>query len=178
MIVQRELLPGVFIIQVRRFVDARGEFVKTFHEEMFREIGIDVNWQEDFFSVSKAGVLRGMHFQLPPHDHEKLVYCISGRILDVVLDLRKTSEFYGQARSIELSSSDPHLVFIPKGMAHGFLALEDDSIVGYKTTVVHHPESDSGIHWDSFGYKWPTAHPMLSARDASFEGMQSFDSAF
>jgi len=178
MIIQSELFPGVFVIQTKRFVDERGEFVKTFHDGVFREIGIETNWREDFFSSSKAGVVRGMHFQLPPNEHDKLVYCISGKILDVVLDLRKSSGFYGQAKSVQLSSCDPYLIFIPKGLAHGFLALEDNSIVGYKTSVVHHPESDSGISWDSFGYEWPVDNPVISVRDASFCGFESFTSPF
>lgn len=150
-----EPLPGVKILRPFVFEDARGNFVKPFHEDQFAAHGIALTVREEFFSTSAAGVLRGMHFQLPPHAHQKLVYCITGRVLDVLLDLRRDSPTYGQSTGFELSAANRHLVHIPVGFAHGFLALEDNSCLVYKTDAVHAPSHDAGIRWDSFGFQWP-----------------------
>ena len=96
-----------------------------------------------------------MHFQLPPHDHDKLVYCIRGRVMDVLLDLRKSSPTYGRSFGNEISANNHLMLYIPKGVAHGFLSLEDDSVLVYKTTTIHFPSHDAGVRWDSFGYTWP-----------------------
>ena len=161
-------LPGVHLIEPKIFSDQRGDFVKTFHAPHFTELGITFLPVEEFFSTSNKGVLRGMHFQLPPFEHAKLVYCIQGAVLDVLLDLRKASESFGAHASAELSSLNRRMFFMPPGIAHGFLALVDNSIMVYKTSAVHAPVADSGVRWDSFNFNWPVADPMLSARDLSF----------
>jgi dTDP-4-dehydrorhamnose 3,5-epimerase/CDP-3, 6-dideoxy-D-glycero-D-glycero-4-hexulose-5-epimerase len=171
--------PGTCLLQPKVFEDFRGDFVKTFHAGLFSELGIDFAPVEEFFSTSKRGVLRGMHFQLPPHDHAKLVYCVRGRVLDVLLDLRRGSPTFGQAASAELSRQNHHQFFIPAGVAHGFLSLEDDSVMVYKTTSVHAPSHDSGVRWDSFGFDWQlTQPPIVSARDAAFATFPEFISPF
>ncbi len=134
--------------------------------------------RESFYSTSRRGVLRGMHFQTPPHSHAKLVYCIRGSALDVVVDLRKSSPRYGAAASAELSEKNHQQLFIPTGLAHGFLALESDTVLVYMTTTVHSPSHDMGIHWDSFGFDWGTEAPTLSARDARLPTLGAFDSPF
>jgi dTDP-4-dehydrorhamnose 3,5-epimerase len=172
-------LPGVHLLQPKVFEDNRGDFVKTYHEGAFHQLGIDFKPVEEFFSTSKEGVLRGMHFQLPPHDHAKLVYCIRGSVLDVLLDLRRGSSTYGQATSAVLSRQNHHQFFIPTGIAHGFLALEEDSVMVYKTTTVHAPSADFGVRWDSFAFTWPLdTNPILSARDAAFPALTNFASPF
>src|ERR1035437_8695910 len=124
-------LPGVAVIKPRVFEDERGGFVKTYHAGLFRDMGLELEPKEEFFSISRKGVIRGMHFQMPPSAHAKLVYCIAGRILDVVLDLRRSSGCYGSVFCSEISGVNREMVFIPAGCAHGFLALEDGTTTAY-----------------------------------------------
>lgn len=173
-----EPLPGAKLIEPSVFTDVRGSFVKTFHAPQFAEFGLAFAPMEEFFSTSAKGVLRGMHFQIPPQDHSKLVYCIAGRILDVLLDLRKSSPSFGQAVSAELSATNRQMFFIPSGIAHGFLALEDNAVTVYKTSTVHAPSHDRGIRWISFGFNWGVATPITSARDEEFPPLAMFESPF
>jgi dTDP-4-dehydrorhamnose 3,5-epimerase len=169
---------GLFVLQPRVYTDARGTFVKTFHEDYFRAAGIHFVPREEFFSVSARNVLRGMHFQIPPAAHAKLVYCITGRILDVVLDLRSDSPTCGQAVSRELSAANREMFFIPPGFAHGFLSLEDETVTIYKTDFPYAPEQDVGIIWNSFGFPWPVAQPIVSERDSKFPAWSAFQTPF
>ena len=171
-------LPGLQIIRPRIFRDERGSFVKTFHAGQFRELGLDFEPHEEFFSVSARGVLRGMHFQLPPAAHAKLVYCIVGSALDVVLDLRNNSPTFGRSCARELSATNREMFFIPAGFAHGFLALEDGATMVYQTSTVHSPAHDAGVRWDSFGFDWPVKTPALSERDKKFPVLRDFSSPF
>lgn len=173
-----EPLPGVKVLEPFIHRDFRGEFVKTFHEKQLAELGIQISLKEEFFSISSEGILRGMHFQLPPFAHQKLIYCIEGAVLDVVLDLRIGSPTYGHARGIPLSSENRHLIFIPVGFAHGFLSLRDQSCLIYKTDFTHVPSHDAGILWNSFDFDWPMESPKLSPRDQSFPGLKEFSSPF
>lgn len=174
-----EPLSGVKLIEPFHHEDCRGAFVKTFHEEMFAELGIFLTVREEFFSISAKNVLRGMHFQIPPHAHQKLVFCTHGRVLDVLIDLRIGSPSYGQSASFELSAANRHLVHIPVGVAHGFLSLEDGSCLVYKTDTVHEPSADAGILWNSFDFDWPlTSKPILSHRDEQHPTLAEFSSPF
>jgi dTDP-4-dehydrorhamnose 3,5-epimerase len=176
--IHSEPLPGAFVLEPRFFEDPRGNFLKTFHQPDFAALGMDFHPREEFFSTSHRAVVRGMHFQLPPHDHEKLVYCVRGAALDVVLDLRKASPGFGKFAGIELSAQNHRLFYIPRGVAHGFLSLHDDTIMIYKTSTVHVPTHDAGIRWDSFGFVWPVATPILSERDRLFPALADFNSPF
>lgn len=169
---------GLFVLRPNVFTDARGSFVKTYHHALFRELGIEFEPKEEFFSVSARGVLRGMHFQVPPQAHRKLVYCVAGRVLDVVLDLRADSPTYGQSFARELSAANRELLFIPIGCAHGFQAREDHSVMVYQTSTVHSPAHDTGIRWNSFGFDWPEPQPRLSERDQTFPAWADFKSPF
>jgi dTDP-4-dehydrorhamnose 3,5-epimerase len=170
--------PGTHLLQPKVFSDARGDFVKTYHAEVFAELGCSFVPAEEFYSTSRAGVLRGMHFQLPPHDHAKLVYCLAGSVHDVLLDLRRSSPTYGQSFGTELSGTNRRLLFVPSGVAHGFLAREEGSLLIYKTSTVHAPSHDAGVRWDSFGYRWPVAPDLVSPRDAAFLAWAEFSSPF
>ena len=121
-----------------------------------------------------------MHFQIPPHDHAKVVYVVSGKILDVILDLRKESSTYGQYFSVQLSAVDPSFLYIPSGMAHGFLSLEDNSKVLYMQTTTYSSECDKGILWNSFGVKWPllAQDAIISQRDLAHPPFADFTSPF
>lgn len=175
-----EPLPGVKILRPFVFEDTRGNFVKPYHQDQLAEHGIAMVIREEFFSTSAANVLRGMHFQTPPHAHQKLVYCITGRVHDVLLDLRKDSPTYGQAAGFELSSANRHVVHIPVGFAHGFLSHENRSCLIYKTDAVHAPAHDAGILWNSFGFEWPLAGqiPIISRRDLAHPALTDYASPF
>ncbi len=173
----KELLPGCMLLQPKRFEDQRGCFVKTYHEGLCAMLGVQLDIREEFYSVSHKDVIRGMHFQLPPHAHDKLVYCPLGAVCDVLLDLRAGAG-YGRVASAQLSGANGQLIFIPQGIAHGFVALAHDSLMIYKTTTVHTPESDCGIRWDSFGFDWGLSQPSLSDRDQKHPPLASFSTPF
>jgi dTDP-4-dehydrorhamnose 3,5-epimerase len=171
-------LPGLNVIRPNIFQDARGTFVKTFHCDVFRQLGLEFEPREEFFSISASNVVRGMHCQLPPAAHAKLVYCIVGRVLDVVLDLRKDSPTFGRSTARELNASSREMLFIPVGFAHGFLALEDGATMVYQTGSVHSPAHDAGVRWDSIGFDWPVKNPVLSGRDQKLPALRDFASPF
>lgn len=177
---EEQFIKGVFIIDPTRIEDTRGEFVKTYHFEAFREIVGSLELREEFFSISNKYTLRGMHFQRPPSAHNKLVYCTFGRILDVLVDLRKYSPTYGKSFSIELSHSNRKMLWIPKGVAHGFLSLADGSCVVYKTDFEHVPHDDLGLHWNSFDFSWPGDREqfIISSRDQKHPMLSNFTSPF
>lgn len=173
-------LAGLVSLEPKIFKDHRGSFVKTFHEGVFCELGLPFEAKEEFFSTSRLGVLRGMHFQSPPADHTKLVYCATGAVLDVVLDLRRQSPTYGKFHAGELNETNRRAFYIPTGFAHGFLALTEGALMVYKTSTVHVPACDAGVRWDSFGFDWPLGEmaPILSKRDAEFPALADFNSPF
>lgn len=171
-------LKGLVLIRPVFVEDNRGAFVKNFSEEAFSQAGINFTPKENFYSVSKQGVLRGMHFQAPPFAYDKLVYCVHGRIHDVVLDIRIGSPTYGQVWSGELDALRGDALFLPPGFAHGFHALEPDSIVAYSVSEVHNPKSDLGVHWDSFGHSWNCGHPIVSARDHALPRLEDLANPF
>jgi dTDP-4-dehydrorhamnose 3,5-epimerase len=176
-----EPLPGIRILRPFVFEDGRGNFVKPFHEGQLATHGIRLTVREEFFSTSSSNVLRGMHFQIPPDAHQKLVYCLTGRVLDVLLDLRKDSPAFGKTAAFELSAANRHVVHIPVGIAHGFLSLEENSCLIYKTDAVHVPQSDRGILWNSFGFEWPIppgVEPIISNRDLTHPPLDQFDNPF
>lgn len=158
--------------------DARGGFSKAFHNTSFREHGIDFRLRESYFSCSVKDVIRGMHFQLPPYQHHKLVYCPHGVIMDVALDLRRQSSTYGQFFSTELSAVNHRALFIPEGCAHGFKSLSDDAMTVYLVSSEYQRDADTGLLWNSFGLDWQCANPILSDRDRSFQAYDIFESPF
>lgn len=171
-------LNGVLTLRPKVFEDQRGSFVKTYQDALFSELGIAFVPREEFFSVSHQNVLRGMHLPVPPAAHDKLVYCPSGRVLDVVVDLRHASRTYGRSIALELSAANRRMMFIPVGCAHGFLALEENSIIVYQASARHSPPHDAGIFWNSFGFDWPVKEPILSGRDRGFPSLRMFSSPF
>lgn len=176
--IKETTLPGVFIIEAKAFSDHRGVFVKTFHEETFKPYNLDINFKESFYSISNKNVIRGMHFHLPPKDHAKLVYVTSGSVIDVVLDLRKDSPTFGEHEAIKVSQENSLMVYIPKGCAHGFLSLEDNTCMVYLQTGMYSPEHDTGIHIHDFGMNWGVTEPIISKRDLDFMTLKNFNSPF
>lgn len=167
-------IEGVFIIDNFNSYDNRGLFVKSFNKETFKNKNLNFDIRESYYSVSKKNVIRGMHFQLPPYDHEKLVYVAKGSILDVILDLRKNSKTYKQHISINLSEKNKKSVFIPKGLAHGFKSLEDGTITVYNVSLEYNADFDCGIKYDSFNYNWDSDKIIISNRDKDFKSLDSF----
>jgi len=171
-------LPGVFEIGLFHAHDTRGTFVKSYHKDTLDAHGLVSEFRESFYSTNAKGVIRGMHFQYPPHEHAKLVYCTSGRLIDVIVDLRKGSPTFGRWTAIELSGDNYRAVYLPVGVAHGFCVLEDHTTMVYLTSTVHAPGSDAGIRFDSFGYDWPVEKPVISERDLAFPQLSGFKSPF
>lgn len=171
-------LPGCLQIQLPHFADARGTFVKLLHRSSWAEWGLDCTFPELFYSSSHSNVLRGMHFQLPPHDHAKLVVCQAGQVLDVVVDVRKGSPTFGEHAAFMLDGEQPQAIYIPSGLAHGFCSLSDNAQMLYAVTSEHTPSHDAGIHWRSAGIQWPVAEPLVSPRDESLPALQDFESPF
>lgn len=158
--------------------DQRGSFTKVFQREAFEKMGLCSSFSEDFYSVSHQGVIRGLHFQSPPADHIKLVYCLEGTIQDAALDLRCGSPTFGQHTLIEISAEKGNTLYIPKGLAHGFCALSKIAIVAYKTSSSHSPEHDHGVLWSSAGIPWAETSPQVSKRDQGHPPLASFQSPF
>jgi len=169
---------GVRLIRPSAQSDLRGTFVKTMHADIFSKHGIPTQYAEQYYSVSKNNVLRGLHFQTPPHDHYKLVTCIEGRAFDVVVDLRKASPTYGQHEGFELNGDGGDSVFVPVGCAHGFYVRSKTATLFYNVSTVHAPSHDAGIRWDSVGVSWPGANPVVSDRDAGLVTFASFRTPF
>jgi dTDP-4-dehydrorhamnose 3,5-epimerase len=170
-----------FELRNRLFQDERGNFCKYFHADIFLNNGLNATWRELYWSESKYGVLRGLHFQTPPSDHAKLVSCLQGEVWDVVVDLRRSSPTFGRHVSRILSGKLGNAMYVPKGMAHGFLVTSEHALVCYAVETVYSPESDQGIHWNSCGISWPLRSdvaPIISSRDAEFPTISSFESPF
>jgi dTDP-4-dehydrorhamnose 3,5-epimerase len=171
-------IKGLLILEPKIFEDSRGKFIKTFTDDFFQENGLDINIKETYYSISNKDVIRGMHFQTPPYDHTKIVYVPYGKITDVVLDIRKDSQTYGEYFSTELSSENGKILIIPQGLAHGFKSLEDNTNVTYMQTTCYAPNNDAGIRYDSFKFDWELNNPELSDRDNSFITLDKFVTPF
>ncbi len=173
-----EPMPGVHLLKPPTFRDDRGTFVKTLHLPSMQSLGLDMTPRESFYSISAAGVLRGMHFQTPPAHHQKIVHCTSGRVLDVLVDLRAGSGF-GRTWSVVLDGDEPILLWIPPGIGHGFLSLTDNSWVHYTVDREHSPAHDRGVRWDTIEFDWPTDHAIsTSPRDQAHPAINDFVTPF
>jgi dTDP-4-dehydrorhamnose 3,5-epimerase len=171
-------LPGCFVIKNKKTEDERGEFVKLFVRHEYSDHGLVQEIEEGFYTSSRKSVLRGMHFQVPPYEYEKIVCCVSGKVFDVLLDLRLGSPTYGVAETFYLDSEEQDALYVPKGIAHGFCVLSDNATMAYLTTKAHSPLHDKGVSWSSIGIEWPIKNPILSMRDRSFPKLKDFDSPF
>jgi len=170
-------IPGCVLIKGDVIEDGRGEFTKVFESTAFGPEGALVV-EEQFWTVSNQDVLRGMHFQIPPKDHAKLVFAAQGEVIDVVLDLRRGSPAFGRAHSIVLSKANRQALLIPSGVAHGFLVTRGPAVLVYSTTSGYSPKHDKGVHWASIGFDWPCPKPAVSDRDHSFPPLDKFSTPF
>ena len=172
-------IEGVYIINSFRADDNRGSFIKIFNQDEFDNLNLPkMNIKETYYSVSNKNVIRGMHFQIPPFDHEKIVTVLEGKAIDVIVDLRKNSSTYGKVISIELSEENNLAVFIPKGCAHGFKTLKDNTRMLYMVSTAYSKEHDSGIRWNSIDYNWDVEDEIVSERDNNLTQFKDFDSPF
>ena len=140
-------LDGLVVLKPTVFKDNRGYFMESYNQKNINKLLGNVNFVQDNESESSRGVLRGLHFQKPPHTQAKLVRCLQGSILDVVLDLRKESKTYGIFETISLTEENKKQLFIPKGFAHGFVVLSKSAIFSYKVDNYYNPDSESGVLW-------------------------------
>lgn len=162
-------IEGLYIIEPKVFGDERGYFMETYNYEDFKAAGLDMVFVQDNQSMSKKGVLRGLHFQ-KKHPQGKLVRVLSGTVYDVAVDLRKSSPSYGKYYGVILSAENKKMFFVPEGFAHGFLVLSDSAEFTYKCTDYYHPEDEGGIIWNDpdIGIEWPISNDMsviLSEKD-------------
>ena len=162
-------IEGVLIIEPDVFGDCRGYFMESFSQQKFSEQVADVTFVQDNESKSSYGVVRGLHFQKPPYTQSKLVRVVSGRVLDVAVDIRKGSPTFGKHVAVELSGDNHRQIFIPKGFAHGFAVLSDEAVFQYKCDAFYAPDSEGAIAWNDpeIGVDWriPEDKVMLSAKD-------------
>ncbi len=168
MIFKETKLKGAFIIEPERIEDERGFFARTFCQKEFKANGLNPNLVQCSVSFNKKkGTLRGMHYQVSPHEETKLVRCTSGAIYDVMLDLRPNSPTFKQWVSVELTGENRRIVYIPEGVAHGFQTLKPDTEVFYQMGEFYNSESSRGVRWDdsSIAIQWPIAQPIVSVRD-------------
>ena len=173
-------IEGLLVIKPRIFEDARGHFFESWSKESFKNIGLDLDFAQDNQSLSQRGVLRGLHFQNPPFAQGKLVRVIKGSVLDVAVDIRKDSPTYGGHFAVELSEENKTIFWIPKGFAHGFVALKDDTIFTYKCTGVYNKESEAALIWndEDLNIDWRVINPLVSDKDIQAGNFNDFTTQF
>lgn len=175
-------LPGVVIIEPRVFKDSRGYFFESYNKKEFDEKVAPTDFVQDNESCSVKNVMRGLHFQRPPHAQAKLVRCVKGAVLDVAVDIRKGSPTFGKHVAVELTEENHRQIFIPRGFAHGFAVLSDVAVFQYKCDNYYHPESDGGVSIldQSLGIDWKVdpKEAILSEKDLKHVLLKNFDSPF
>jgi len=179
----KQKIPGVGLIKPTIHGDDRGYFIETFRQDLFEKtIGYKVNFVQDNESKSAKGVLRGLHYQLPPYTQAKLVRVIEGRVLDVAVDIRKSSPTFGQHVSVELTGENKHQLFVPHGFAHGFVVLSDSATFAYKVDNYYAPEYDKGIIFNdkqlAIDWMLPNQILQLSEKDLDLPSLDKIKSPF
>jgi dTDP-4-dehydrorhamnose 3,5-epimerase len=174
-------LAGTYEIVLKPRQDDRGYFMRVLDISSFAEFGLQTSWvQENESRCIHKHTVRGLHFQLPPHTETKLVRVVAGKILDVFVDLRRASPTFGQWEAVELSADNHKMAYIPRGFAHGYCSLTDESVVVYKVDAAYAPSFEGGLRWNdpTLGIQWPIREPVLSPRDATLPLFSSFSSPF
>jgi dTDP-4-dehydrorhamnose 3,5-epimerase len=177
---KRLTISGVVLIEPNSFSDDRGFFFESFKESDFISNGIDVKFVQDNISHSVKGVIRGLHFQIPPKAQAKLITVVNGEIIDVAVDIRKNSPTYGKWVSEILSSENHNLLYIPEGFAHGFQVLSKEADVMYKVNNEYSPEHEHGIIWNDpkLNIKWQSTNPIVSSSDSNLPLFENLDDYF
>ena len=176
--IEKTRLSGCYRIAPARSTDERGAFFKIYHELKFKEWGLETQFRETYYTASKQNVLRGLHFQVPPMQHVKLVACIAGSVVDVVLDIRRGSPTYGEHEMFEMDSERGDMIYVPRGFAHGFYVKSQSALMLYMVSEVHAPTCDAGILWNSARITWPCTSPIVSSRDSTFSAFTEFVTPF
>jgi dTDP-4-dehydrorhamnose 3,5-epimerase len=173
-------LQGLLVLQPRIFKDERGYFYESYNESVFEKLGLKYHFMQDNQSCSHKNVLRGLHFQNPPHEQGKLVRVVKGSVLDVTVDIRRKSATYGQYFKIELSETNHTMLWVPPGFAHGFAALEDNSLFLYKCTHQYNKDAEDTILWNdsTLGIDWGLSSPLVSEKDQQGKSFDQFKSLF
>jgi dTDP-4-dehydrorhamnose 3,5-epimerase len=173
-------IEGLLIIKPKVFEDSRGYFFEPWNRQAFAKEGILTDFVQDNQSLSQKGVLRGLHFQNPPHAQAKLVRVIQGAVLDVAVDIRKNSTSYGKHFALEINSENKLSFFIPEGFAHGFVTLQDNTIFSYKCSALYNKASEGSILWNDpdLAIAWNTENPALSEKDLLSSPFRGFTSLF
>jgi dTDP-4-dehydrorhamnose 3,5-epimerase len=171
-------IPGCFQVTFNQIKDKRGSFVKTYHEDLFKELNINISSKEEYFTYSVKNVFRGLHFQLPPKALDKVVYCVLGKVTDYVVDLRLGSPTYGSWDSFDLDGDTPSAVIIPIGLAHGFYVKSDYAMMQYKVSEIYDSKFDTGISYTTFDFEKDMINPILSDRDFNFSTIDKFNNPF
>lgn len=175
-------IPEVVILEPKVYQDDRGYFFEAFSEEVFSRLVTPTHFVQDNESRSSYGVVRGLHFQAPPHAQAKIVRVVKGSVLDVAVDLRKGSPSYGTHVAVELSEENHRMLFIPRGFAHGFSVLSSDAIFQYKCDNYYAPQSEGAVAWDdptlSIDWRVPTQDVILSTKDAHHPCLDEFNTPF
>ncbi|MDR1791836.1 MAG: dTDP-4-dehydrorhamnose 3,5-epimerase [Bacteroidales bacterium] len=178
--VKKTAIDDLLIIENQIFTDERGGFSETYNRQQFSQMGIVTEFVQDNQSVSHKGVIRGLHLQSPPYGQGKLVRVVNGSAWDVAVDVRKKSPTYGKYVSVLLSAEYGNMFWIPEGFAHGFAALEDNTIFAYKVTNYYHKESEMAILWNdkTLNINWNIPNPILSQKDLQNPEFQDFISPY
>ena len=173
-------LKGVVVFKPKVFEDARGYFLESYNRQVFHAAGVDAEFVQDNQSLSQKGVLRGLHFQNPPHAQGKLVRVITGAVFDVAVDIRKDSATYGEWYGVDLTEENKWMMYIPPGIAHGFLTLRDNTIFSYKCTNFYNKASEDCLLWNdpAIGISWNAGTPLLSDKDLQGKLIKDFKSMF
>lgn len=171
-------IPDCYLIHAFQQQDQRGGFVKTYHEQIFDNVAFDFKIREAYYTWSEPNVFRGFHFQLPPKDHAKIVFCNVGMVTDYVVDLRKKSEAYGKVYAFQLNEDNRMAILIPRGCAHGFYVPSKKSMLTYMVETCYSPNHDTGILWSSLDYEFDFNNPVTSERDTGFPAIDEFKSPF
>mgnify|MGYP006279492465 CR=1 FL=1 len=171
---ERTKIPDVILVKPRVFPDERGFFLETYKKSDFEKNGIDVDFIQCNHSKSSFGVIRGLHYQKEPYAQSKLVRCIKGKIFDVAVDIRKNSKYYGKYISVELSEENKHVLFIPKGFAHGFQVLSAEAEIEYQVDSEYAPNYEDGIIWNdkNIDIDWPIKNVITSIKDKEFNNLK------
>jgi dTDP-4-dehydrorhamnose 3,5-epimerase len=178
--IEKTAIEGLLIVRPKVFNDGRGYFYESYNKRLFHEAGITNEFVQDNQSLSQKNVLRGLHFQNPPHAQAKLVRVIAGAVLDIAVDIRKNSPTYGKHVAIELSEENKTLFFIPEGFAHGFLTLRDDTVFAYKCAGYYEKSAEDTLLWNDkdLNVQWGISSPLLSPKDVNGKSFRDFVSLF
>lgn len=177
--IEESEIKGVFLLKPHFYTDVRGSITKTFHKESFDQIGLECDWGESLITENfQKGVIRGFHFQRPPYCQAKTIFCVTGSILDAVLDLRRGSKTYGKTAQFSLDCHKKNLLYIPKGVANAYAIGQDNTIIAYHLTSTYMPDYESGIRWDSTDVDFGFKNPIIADKDSKLALFSEFESPF